>query len=60
MKNNKKVTAYQITNYPTKKKRKKEIIIIEPTFTCEIFPPLTLNSVISEMVKEAKNGKDNK
>ena len=40
--------------------RKKEIMIIEPTFTFEIFPPLTLNSVISEMVKEVKDGKDNK
>ncbi len=55
-----KITAYQIPNYTTKKKRKKEIMITEPTFTCEIFPPLTLNDVISEMVKEAKNGKDNK
>jgi len=55
-----KITAYQISNYTTKKKIKKEIMIIEPTFTCEIFPPLTLNGVISEMIKEAKNGKDNK
>ena len=60
MKKKDKVTAYQITNYTTKKKRKKDIMIIEPTFTCHIFPPLTVNSVISEMVKEAKDGKNNK
>jgi len=57
MKNNKKVTAYQITNYPTKKISKNNIKI-EPTVTFHVLPPL--DGVIWEMRKEVKNGKDNK
>ena len=57
MKKNKKVTAYQITNYPSKKINKKNIKI-EPTVTFHVLPPL--DGVIWQMTKEDKNGKDNK
>ena len=57
MKKSKKVTAYQITNYPTKKIRKNNIKI-EPTVTFHVLPPL--DGVIWQMKKEVQNGKDNK
>ena len=60
MKKNKKVTAYQITNYPTKRINKinKKSIKFEPTITFHVFP--SFGGVTWGMIKEDDNGKDNK